>query len=441
MTNRLDLFPPGARVDPEGHLWLGGCRASALAEEFGTPLYVFDEGTLRARCRAYFRALTHHYPGPSQLAYAAKAYLNTALAQLFAQEGLSLDVVSGGEFYVARRAGFPSQRIHFHGNNKSRSELIMALDAGVGRVVVDNDHELEMLEQLASQRGGRHLIWLRLSPGVDVHTHEYRKTGILDSKFGFPIATGAAQRVLIRALESPHLEPVGLHAHIGSQVLDTEPFALAATRLVEFAAAMRAEYGFKLRELSPGGGWGIAHTESDPSTDMEPYVEAVCRSVVEGCCDHRLPLPRLILEPGRSLVGPAGVALYRAGARKEIPGLRTYVSVDGGLADNIRPALYGARYTALVDGKADRPAEETMTIAGKFCESGDLLIRDLDLPRVKAGDLLLVPAAGAYALSLASNYNLATRPAVILVKEGRASLIQRREAFDDLVDRDSPLPA
>jgi diaminopimelate decarboxylase len=300
---------------------------------------------------------------------------------------------------------------------------------------------LELLEKLASRHGGTVAVWLRLSPGVDVHTHEYRKTGLLDSKFGFPITTGDAQQALTRALKSPYLEPVGLHAHIGSQVLDSEPFALTASRLVDFAAAMRADCGFELRELSPGGGWGIAHTAADQPAPIEGYVQAVCDAVVEGCRHHRLSLPELIVEPGRSLVGPAAVAIYRAGARKEIPGLRTYVAVNGGLADNIRPALYAARYTALVDGKANRPAEETVTIAGKFCESGDLLIRDLDLPRLEAGDLLAVPAVGAYTVALASNYNLATRPAVVLASAGKVSLIQRRETFDDLVDRDLPLPA
>jgi len=428
-------------VDHEGQLWIGGCQANALAAKFGTPLYVFDEGSLRARCRAYLAALTEHYPGQGQVAYASKAYLNLALAQLFAQEGLSLDVVSGGEHYAARRAGFPPQRIHFHGNNKSTAELIMALNEGVGRVVVDNFHELELLEQLAAERGSVVVIWLRLSPGVDVHTHEYRKTGLLDSKFGFPISTGDAQRALACALDSSHLELTGLHVHIGSQVLDPKPFAVAVARVVKFAAAMRAAYGFELRELSPGGGWGIAHTEVDPPAPIESFVQAVCRAVLEGCQHHRLPLPRLIIEPGRSLVGPAAVALYRAGARKEIAGLRTYVAVDGGLADNIRPALYGARYTAVVAGKADKPAEETVTIAGKYCESGDVLIHDLSLPRLEAGDLLAVPAAGAYCLALANNYNLATRPAVVLVNQGKASLIQRRETFEDLVDRDLPLPA
>jgi diaminopimelate decarboxylase len=264
---------------------------------------------------------------------------------------------------------------------------------------------------------------------------------LLDSKFGFPIAIGDAQRALACALDSPHLELVGLHVHIGSQVLDPEPFAVAVGRVLDFAAAMRADYGFELRELSPGGGWGIAHSEADPPVPVERFVQAIARAVVAGCQRHRLSLPELVLEPGRSLVGPAGVALYRVGARKEIPGLRTYVAVDGGLADNIRPALYAARYTALVDGKANRPAEETVTIAGKFCESGDLLIRDLDLPRLEAGDLLAVPAVGAYTVALASNYNLATRPAVVLASAGKVSLIQRRETFDDLVDRDLPLPA
>ncbi len=447
----LELFPLGTRVDEKGQLWLGGCPASSLAQEFGTPLYVFDETTLRDRCRAYRRALTEHYPGQSQVAYASKAYLNLALAQLFAQEGLNLDVVSAGELYVARQADFPPERIHFHGNNKLPDELAAALDEAVGRIVVDNFHELNLLERLAAERGVRVPVWLRLSPGVDAHTHSYRKTGLLDSKFGFPLETGdpdergagSAQRALAHAVASPHLELVGLHAHIGSQIFDVEPFVLAVTRLVEFAATMKADHNFELRELSPGGGWGVAHHETAPPASVDRYVRAVCQAVIEGCRRHGLALPTLVVEPGRSIVGPAAVALYRVGARKEISGVRTYVSVDGGMADNIRPALYGARYaryTALVVGKADQPGEETVTIAGKFCESGDILIRDVTLPRLAAGDLLAVPGVGAYCLSMASNYNLVPRPAVVLVREGQANLIQRRETLHDLMARDLPLP-
>lgn len=435
----LALFPLGTRLDENGELCLGGCSASSLAQEFDTPLYVFDEATLRARCRAYRRSLTQYYPGTSQVAYASKACLNLALAQLFAQEDLSLDVVSGGELYVARQAGFPAERIHFHGNNKTPAELALALDEGVGRIVVDNSHELDALERLAAEQQVRVPIWLRLSPGIDVHTHVYRKTGLLDSKFGFPLETDAAEDALMRARTSPHLELVGLHAHIGSQVFDVEPFAEAVALLVDFAARTRARHGFELRELSPGGGWGVPHHEAAPPAPADRYVRAVSQAVMEECRRHDLALPTLVIEPGRSLVAPAGVALYRVGARKEIPGLRTYVSVDGGMADNIRPALYGARYTALVANKAHLPAEETVTIAGRFCESGDVLIRDIALPRLAPGDLLAVPMAGAYCLPLASNYNLVPRPAVVLVKDGRANLIQRRETFHDLIARDLPI--
>jgi diaminopimelate decarboxylase len=438
-TETLALFPLGTCLNEKGELWLGGCSALSLAEEFGTPLYVFDEATLRARCRGYRQALAQHYPGTSQVAYASKATLNLALAQLFAQEGLSLDVVSGGELYVARQAGFPAERIHFHGNNKTPAELAMALDEGVGRIVVDNFHELDALERLAAERRVCVPVWLRLSPGIDVHTHVYRKTGLLDSKFGFPLEADAAERALARAVASPHLQLIGLHAHIGSQIFDVEPFAEAVNLLVDFAAAMRVRHGFGLRELSPGGGWGVPHQEADPPTPADRYVQAVSQAVIEGCRRHGLALPTLVIEPGRSIVAPAGVALYRVGGRKEIPGVRTYVSVDGGMADNIRPALYGARYTAIVAGKAHLPAEETVTVAGRFCESGDVLIRDIALPRLAAGDLLAVPMVGAYCLPLASNYNLVPRPAVVLVRDGQAALIQRRETFRDLMARDLPI--
>jgi len=294
-TETLALFPSSTRLDELGELWLGGRSASSLAEEFGTPLYVFDETTLRARCREYRQALAQHYPGPAQVAYASKAYFNLALAQFFAQEGLSLDVVSGGELYVARQAGFPAERIHFHGNNKTPAELVMALDEGVGRIVVDNFLELDELEQLAAERRVRVPLWLRLSPGIDVHTHVYSKTGLLDSKFGFPLETDAAESAVARAKASPHLELVGLHAHIGSQILDVEPFAEAVTLLVDFAAAMKARHGFELHELSPGGGWGVPHHEAAPPAPADRYVQAVCQAVIDSCRRHDLALPVLVI--------------------------------------------------------------------------------------------------------------------------------------------------
>jgi diaminopimelate decarboxylase len=441
----LALFPLTARIDEDGRLWLGGCLASSLADEFGTPLYVFDEATLRARCQAYRRALAEHYPGPGQVAYASKAYLNLALAQIFEQEGLHLDVVSSGELYVARQAGYPGGRIHFHGNNKSAAELAMALDEGVGRIVVDNFHELDELERLVAGRrhslrwGGRAAIWLRCSPGVEAHTHTFNQTGALDSKFGFALETGDAERALARAMHSPYLDLLGVHMHIGSQILDVEPWVAAISLLMEFAAAMRTRYGFQLREFSPGGGWGVPYHEDDPAAPPERFVQAAGQALVESCRRYGLALPDLTIEPGRSIVAPAGVALYRVGARKEIPGVRTYVAVDGGMADNIRPALYAARYTALAIDQARRPAEEVVTVVGRFCESGDVLIRDIALPRLAAGDVLAVPMAGAYCLAMASTYNLVPRLAAALVDAGRAQLIQRRETLRDLLARDLPL--
>jgi diaminopimelate decarboxylase len=342
---------------------------------------------------------------------------------------------------MARQAGFPAARIHFHGNNKSAAELAMALDGGVGRIVVDNLCELDLLARLAAERRSRVPIWLRLSPGIDAHTHHYRKTGLLDSKFGLPLATGQAEQALIQALDSPHLEPLGLHAHIGSQILDIEPFAQTVAQMIDWAAAMGHMHGFQLRELSPGGGWGVQYQATQAAAPLESYVAAVCQATRSNCRRHGLPLPTLTLEPGRSIVASAGVTLYRVGGRKEIPGLRTYLFVDGGMADNIRPALYGARYSALAVERAREPATETVTIAGKFCESGDLLVRDVELPRLQPGDLLAVPVTGAYCLPLASNYNLAPRPAVVLVKDGRSAMIQERETYQDLLARDAPLPA
>lgn len=435
----IDLFPITAHIDPDGYLWLGGCRADLLAQQFGTPLYVFDEATLRDRCRRYKAALAASYPGPFQVAYAGKAYLCLALARLLAEEQLGLDVVSGGELYLAQQAGFPLDRVHFHGNNKSAAELEMSLDLGVGRIVVDNHYELELLERLAGARGRRVFIWLRLSPDIDLHTHAYNKTGLADSKFGFPLASGDAERAVQAALASPHLELVGLHTHLGSQAFDTAPFTAAAEALLAFAEEMGRKYGFRLQELSPGGGWGVPYHEDDPPAPIEDYVQAISQAVANRCAEHKLPLPCLILEPGRSIIAPAGVALYTVGARKTIPGVRTYISVDGGMADNIRPALYGVRYTALAATKAHQPAEEVVTIVGKFCESGDWLIRDIPLPKLESGDLLAVPVAGAYHLPLSSNYNLALRPAVVWVKDGRAWLVQRRETYEDLVVRDMNL--
>jgi len=432
------VLPLGARVNPRGHLEIGGCDLVELAREYGTPLYVYDELTLRTRCRAYVEGLRRSYPD-SLVLYASKAYSGLAILQLVREEGLGVDVVSGGELYTARAAGVPMERVYFHGNNKTPDELELALDYGVGRVVVDSFHELELLDRLAAGRGRRQPVLLRVGPGVEAHTHEYRKTGILDTKFGFPIATGQAAEAVARALRAQGLELVGLHTHIGSQIFELEPYAQALEVVAEFAAALRAQHGWTPRELSPGGGWGIAYTGADHPPPIERVCAAVGETIRQACGRHRLGIPRLVIEPGRSIVGPAGVALYTVGATKDIPGVRRYVSLDGGMADNIRPALYGAQYTAIVANRANQPVAEVVTLAGKYCESGDLLIKDVALPRLEAGDVVALPASGAYNLAMSSNYNQALKPAVVLVSEGRARVIRRRQRYEDLLLGEEPL--
>ena len=429
----VPVLPRTADQTAEGHLTLGGCDAVELAREFGTPLYVFDEVELREGCREWLNAFRARYP-ETVVVYAAKAYLGRAVAALMAEEGIGLDLVSGGELAIARAAAFPMDRAYLHGNNKSPRELREALRAGVGHVVIDNLREAAILNQIAADMGRMQPVLLRVSPNIDPHTHKYIATGALDSKFGVAISTGQAEEAVQGLRSLAALDLVGLHAHIGSQIFETEPFQQTCKVLVEFAARLGKSHGFNLSQLSLGGGFAVQYLRGVPAPSRADYAEALVLTLKESCAAHDLPLPELVVEPGRSLVARAGVALYSVGARKEIPGVRTYVSVDGGMADNIRPALYGAAYEALV---ANRPAEpgplERVTIAGKYCESGDILVRDVDLPRLEADDVLAIPVAGAYALPLAGNYNASLRPAVVFVKDGQARLVRRRETYDDLL--------
>jgi diaminopimelate decarboxylase len=427
----VPILPRTADVTAQGHLTLGGCDAVELAREFGTPLYVFDETELREAAREWLAAFRAFY-SETTVVYAAKAYLGRAIAALFAEESLGLDVASGGELAVARAASFPMTRVYFHGNNKSPQELREALAAGVGHIVVDNFREAVLLNEIAAAMGKRQPVLLRVSPNVDPHTHQHITTGALDSKFGVPIATGQAEEAVQSLASSPALEFVGLHAHIGSQILDIEPFQQACKTLVEFAAHLRRRH--EMSQLNLGGGFAVQYLRSVPAPSREEYAAAVVLSLKESCEAHDLPLPRLVVEPGRSLVARAGVALYSVGARKEIPGVRTYVAVDGGMADNIRPALYGAGYEALVANRMNEEGpRERVTIAGKFCESGDVLVRDAELPKLWAEDVVAIPVAGAYCLPLASNYNASLKPAIVFVREGRARQVRRRETYDDLL--------
>lgn len=432
-------WPRTAAWSPGNELMIGGVSLPALARRYGTPLYVFDEATIRAAIREFRAAFAAVYPR-SRVVYAGKALLAPWLVSILRAEQIGLDVVSGGELFIGLKGGMPPGEISLHGNNKSRQELASALAAGAGKIIIDNDDEISLLDDLTRHRPAPVEVLIRINPGVDVHTHRKISTGVADSKFGLPITDGQAEAAVARIQAMPGLRLVGLHAHVGSQLFDEQSTTAAIEALLDFAATMRERHEFSLEHLSPGGGFGIAYTDNDQPMAIAGWAQALSRAVQAGCERHRLPLPIMTIEPGRSIIGPAGVALYTTGARKSLPGIRQYHAVDGGMADNIRPALYEARYTASLTNR--RPEEEephSITIAGKYCESGDLLIEGVELPSIQPGDLLAIPAAGAYTLSMASNYNAALRPAVVLVGDGAAHCVRKRDTLDDLL-RNELLP-
>jgi diaminopimelate decarboxylase len=428
----------GYEVDARGHLIIGGVPAADLAARFGTPLHIIDEARMRAQCRTYLTAMREHAPGPSRVVYASKALCTVATCQVAWEEGLGIDVVSAGEIYTALQAKVPAEALVFHGSNKTLEEITYGLDVGVGRFVVDNEHELRLLDGLARERGRRADVLLRVTPGIEPHTHRAIVTGGVDSKFGFGLIGSSAESAVRAALAAPGIRLRGLHCHIGSQILDLEPFRLAARALLEFAAHMRSA-GLVLEELNLGGGLGIRYLVDDEPPPREAYVQAVTEVVREAVDREGLPVPTVIIEPGRSIVGEAGVTLYTAGAIKKIPGVRTYVSVDGGMYENPRPALYGARYTAVIATRAAEPPTQRLAVAGRCCESGDVLIWEADLPEVRTGDLLAVFSTGAYTYSMASNYNRYPRPAVVFARDGDAQIAVERETLADLVRHDRPL--
>jgi len=433
MVTRLSLFPLTAEVSQQGHLMIGGCDTVDLATEFGTPLYLFDESTLRSKCAELKTEFGRCY-GDVAVIYACKAFINGALALIFMEEGLGLDLVSAGELGIAQSVGFPLDRVYFHGSNKSAEEIKLGLDWHVGRIVVDNFYELSMLNEIAAEEGYIADILLRLSPGVDPHTHKYITTGVVDSKFGFPLFNG--EEAVAQVLAAPNLNLLGLHFHIGSLIYEVEPYREAIELTLNFAAEMKQKYDFALKELNIGGGLAIQYSLDSPAPPISVYAEAITSKIISKCQELKLALPRLVVEPGRAVVGQAGVALYRVGVVKDIPGVRCYVSVDGGMADNIRPALYGSEYEAVVANKVSEKEQGKVTIAGKFCESGDILVKDIALPPVSAGDIIAIPDCGAYCLPMASNYNASLKPAIVLAKEGKARLIRRRETLADLTRYD-----
>ncbi|MQA75167.1 MAG: diaminopimelate decarboxylase [Solirubrobacterales bacterium] len=421
------VYPLGSRVNDAGRLEVGGCDVVELAREFGTPAYIYAEDDIRARARAYLDA----FAGRSddfEVVFASKAAPFVAAYRLCREQGLSVDVASGGELHMALRAGFEPERIHLHGNNKAEAELRQALAAGVGHVICDSFDEIELLDALCAEAGRAQEVLIRVTPGIAADTHSYVQTGQLDSKFGFGLADGLAARAIDGARAAPNLRLAGLHAHLGSQILELDPYV----RAIEALGELTASTGLECRLLNVGGGLGIAYTTDDSPPSIDEYVEVKVRGV-ERVFD---PVPRILVEPGRSLTGNAGITAYSVGTVKEVPGVRTYVAVDGGMSDNLRPMLYGARYEAIVADRAAEPADTVVTIAGKHCESSDVLIRDARLSAPGPGDVLVTPATGAYGYAMANNYNGVPRPPVIFCRNGDARVVVRRETFDDLTARD-----
>jgi len=426
-------WPDTTRRNIDGELEFGGVSATYLAETYGTPLYVFDQRTLVERARRIRDVFKSAYPR-SRVVFAGKAYLSPTLMALLSREEIGLDVVSGGEIYAGLLAGVRADRMIFHGNNKSRRELEEAVNAGIGLIAVDNDHEIDLLEEVASTAARSIPIVLRLNPGVDPHTHEKMRTGAVDSKFGFPVWDGQALTAAARICRSSKLRLTGYHAHVGSQIFDPQLVSQTIDKMMEFASDVAKERGIPPDVVIPGGGFGVSDDASGNDVSIETWADVAAQSMMRASTRFGWPLPELIVEPGRAIIAAAGVALYEVGAQKAIEDNRTYVSVDGGMADNIRPSLYGAKYTAALANREPAGEEVTLvTIAGKYCESGDILIDHVFLPPLRAGDLLAIPMAGAYCLSMASNYNLAPRPAVVLVSDGDARLIRRRETYEDLM--------
>lgn len=424
-----------SQINSRGHLQIGGCDTTDLVAKFGTPLYVVDEALVRQRCREFteaFKASGLTF----QVAYASKAFCTMAMCRIVEEEGMSLDVVSDGELYTAMQAGFPVDRIHFHGNNKSVEEIEMAIDAKIGCFVVDNFIELHLLNLIASEKKQKVKVLFRITPGVEAHTHEFISTGQTDSKFGFDLGNGSAYRAIEEASQLANIEILGIHSHIGSQIFEVEGFKMAVEKDIAFATKVREELKVTFKVINLGGGFGIRYVDGDTPLPVADYVKAITADIISSFNKHEYPLPEIWIEPGRSIVGDAGTTLYTVGSSKDIPGIRKYVAVDGGMTDNPRFALYGSKYEAMLANRANESGNELVSIAGKCCESGDMLIKDISLPKAISGDILAVFCTGAYNYAMASNYNRIRKPAVVFVKDGQADLVVKRETYTNIVDND-----
>ncbi len=434
-TMDLGAVLPATAEVRDDHLFVGGVDMVELAREQGTALYVMDEADLRGRMETYLHAFRSRYAN-TDIVYASKAFLNKEAVRIVADEGLCLDVSGGGELALALATGFPAERIFMHGNNKTPRELREAISAGVGRIVIDSRIELRRISQIAGELGVEQAIYLRITPGVEADTHEYIRTGCEDSKFGFTMLDDFAFRCIEDVLAAPHVKLVGLHCHIGSQIFALHSFREAVAVMVEFMARIRDEYGLVVEELDLGGGLGIAYTVDEKPSSIEDFAECTVNAVKDYCAQFDVPLPRILVEPGRSLVANAGITLYTVGILKTLPNIRKYVAVDGGMSDNIRTALYHAEYEPTIANKAGQPRTEIVTLCGKHCESGDAVVIDMPLQHPDLGDIVAVFGTGAYCHSMSSNYNGQPRPAIVFVKDGQARVTTRRETYADLMARD-----
>jgi len=434
------LFPLTTRINQHDHLEIGGSDVVALAREYGTPLYIYDDAHLRTRAAELYNAFHSRWEN-SLVLYATKAYYSPYLARIFKDAGLGIDVTSEGEMEIARRVGLPPDKIYLHGNNKTPAEIRAALALGVDHIIVDNLDEIELLAQMANEINVTPRVLLRLAPAIDPHTHRYLATGVAESKFGLSMATGDAMQAAHRVAElAPRMQLVGLHVHIGSQIFDLEPYRDAINAVTDFAQELKSAIGFELQELDLGGGWGVAYTEEQETLSIDAVANTVTSKLdVSGFkfqVSNMKPETRnlkLLFEPGRALIAQSAVAVYTVGAIKEIRGVKTYISVDGGMGDNVRPSLYGAKYTARVANKMSDKPTARVSIAGRYCEQGDILIENVELPNVVPGDLITMPLAGAYQIPMSSNYNMIPRPAVIAVRDGDARVIRRRETIEDML--------
>ena len=423
-------------INEKGNLTVGGIDTTELAAEYGTPLYVMDEAVIRENCRRFKDSIDRFYGGQGRVCFASKAFSCMEMCRIIADEGLGLDVVSAGEMYTALKAGFPMEKVGFHGNNKTDEELALALDCGVGSIIVDNISELERLERIAAEKDKMPDIMLRIKPGIDAHTHAFVQTGQIDSKYGFALETGEAFEAVKKVISCERVNLIGLHCHIGSQIFDIAPFEEAASVMLGFIAKIKKEIGFVIKGLNLGGGFGVKYVESDDPKPFEMYMEKVSEIVKTKCAEFGLEQPYIYLEPGRSIAASAGITLYTVGARKVIPNIRTYISVDGGMADNPRYILYQSEYTAVVANKASEEFSEKVSIAGKCCETGDLLSENMPLQHAESGDIIAVLTTGAYNYSMSSNYNRLCKPAVVFVREGESRVAVKRETLDDIIRND-----